>query len=96
VNYRKSRYAGGSEIRLKRFDQKVWSQAKVGWLADANGYCTPGLKVAPKVFAIMYQAELGKPYTLLDIKVSNRKGMKQRRGQKRGIKSECRICNGSG
>ncbi len=39
---------------------------------------TPGLKVAPKAFAIMYHAELGKPYMLLmkDDEVSNRKGKK--------------------
>lgn len=32
------------------------------WLAKANGYRTPGLKMAPKAFTTMYYAELGKPY----------------------------------
>lgn len=42
--------------------KKVWSRAKVYWLANADGTCAPGLKVAPKAFTIIYQAELGKPY----------------------------------
>ena len=56
---------------------------------------TPGLKVAPKAFTIMYHAELGKPYMLLmkDDEVSNRKGKKLHRGQKNRIKSESWFCN---
>ena len=52
------------------------------WLAKADGYRTPGLKMAPKAFTIMYYVELGKPYMLLLLKVSNRKGMKRHRGQR--------------
>jgi hypothetical protein len=56
---------------------------------------TPGLKVAPKAFRIMYHAELGKPYMLLmrDDEVSNRKGTKWHRGQKKRIKSESYFRN---
>lgn len=66
------------------------------WLAKANRYRTPGLKMAPKAFTTMYYAELGKPYMLLHKKVSNRKGTKRHRGQTKRVKSECRICNGIG
>lgn len=43
----------------------VRSRAKVICATNANGRRTPGLKVAPKTFTIMYYAELGKPYMLL-------------------------------
>jgi hypothetical protein len=63
-------------------------------IAKANGYHTPGLKMNPKAFVIMYYVELGKPYMLLQQEVSNRKETKWHRGQTKRIKSECRICNG--
>ena len=54
-----------SEIRLLRLDQK-------GTESDYNGCChiigngraIPGLEMASKVFIIIRDAELGKPYAL--------------------------------
>ena len=93
MNHCRYRYAGASEIRLKHLDQKVRSRAKASCVTNANGQTTPGLKVAPKAFTIMYYAELGKPYMLPENGVSDRKERRRHRGQKRGIKSEGRFCN---
>ena len=54
-----------SEKRTTRLNQKVMESDDGGSTnIIGNGHMIPGLKMASKVFTIIYGAKLGKPYVL--------------------------------